>query len=87
MFNDHLFTLHAPGRAYPQRIDELKRTDEQRLREEYQRLVQGLVTRGALSQERGGEELMANPVLPEDILQETIPGVCLSVWQTQCLDE
>ncbi len=57
-----------------QRIQTLKQTDERRLREEYQRLVQGLVTRGALTRERGGEELLANPTLPEDVLQETVPG-------------
>ncbi len=50
-----------------------KETDKARLTAEYQRLVRGLVEQGALPQ--GGEQLLANPALPEDVLQETMPGV------------
>ena len=63
----------------------MKETDEARLRDEYQKLVRGLVTQGVLrgggggrgggaGGAAGGDEWLANPALPEDILQETVPG-------------
>lgn len=56
----------------------MKEVDANRLREEYSRLVQGLMTQGTLQAGavQGGEDLLANPALPEDILQETVPGAC-----------
>ncbi|KAG1659685.1 hypothetical protein FOA52_004324 [Chlamydomonas sp. UWO 241] len=53
-------------------IARLKETDEKRLRDEYQKLVRGLVLQGALR--NGGEDLLANPVLPQDVVAETVPG-------------
>jgi hypothetical protein len=40
--------------------------------DEYQRLVRGLLEQGALP--RGGEEALAHPILPQDILREAVPG-------------
>jgi len=54
-------------------VERAKATDADRLRNEYQRLVSGLVQQGALPQGAGDESLQ-NPVLPEDVLAETIPG-------------
>lgn len=49
-------------------IQRVKMSDSNRLQEEYNRLVAGL--RQAASQ----QDLIANPVLPKDILEENIPG-------------
>lgn len=54
-----------------QAIRRVKETDANRLRVEYEKLVRGLVSGGAL---RGGEDWLANPVLPDDIVRETVPG-------------
>mmetsp|Transcript_34561 Transcript_34561/g.97475 ORF Transcript_34561/g.97475 Transcript_34561/m.97475 type:complete len:753 (+) Transcript_34561:3-2261(+) len=55
-------------------IEQAKATDADRLRQEYQRLVQGLVAQGALPAPRGGEDWLQNPALPSDILNEAVPG-------------
>lgn len=65
----------------------MKEADSQRLQDEYQRLVHGLSNSGALPssssaaasqtsrQERhGGEELLAAPILPQDVVEEALPG-------------
>ncbi|QDZ25410.1 DNA repair helicase Rad3 [Chloropicon primus] len=54
------------------KIEEAKATDAQRLSDEYNRLVRGLAQQGAIPQ--GGEEWLSNPALPQDILQEAVPG-------------
>ena len=52
-------------------IKKIKQVDEQKLRDEYEKLVAGL----QLAQEqRQSDAIMANPVLPLDILEEAIPG-------------
>lgn len=51
-------------------IERSKATDAQRLREEYQRLVSGLALQGTLS--RDTEGWLANPALPDDIVQEAV---------------
>lgn len=48
-----------------------KATDAQRLRAEYNRLVEGLAQRGTLPQ---NDQMLANPALPDDILKEAVPG-------------
>ncbi|KFM24481.1 DNA repair helicase UVH6 [Auxenochlorella protothecoides] len=69
--------LDAAGRNVARlrsEIERVKSTDADRLKREYQRLVQGLASQGAL---RGGgesEQWLANPALPADILQEAVPG-------------
>jgi DNA excision repair protein ERCC-2 len=55
------------------KITEMKQTDKQKLIDEYDKLVNGLTTKGAISKQRG-EDLMANPVIAEDILANIIPG-------------
>lgn len=53
------------------KIKEVKEKDASRLKEEYQRLLEGLrQTREA----QATDVAMANPVLPQDILEEAIPG-------------
>ncbi|KAI0273627.1 DNA repair helicase [Gloeopeniophorella convolvens] len=50
-------------------IDEIKKTDASKLQDEYAKLVEGL-------QEAAADEdaFMSNPVLPEDLLKEAVPG-------------
>ncbi|GFR48544.1 hypothetical protein Agub_g10443, partial [Astrephomene gubernaculifera] len=67
-------TLEAAGRNLGRlnnSIRKAREADAARLQAEYNRLVQGLVAQGAL---RGGEEWLANPALPEDVVRETVPG-------------
>ncbi|KAK0741663.1 hypothetical protein B0T21DRAFT_359880 [Apiosordaria backusii] len=53
------------------KINEMRDSDQQKLQDEYEKLVEGL---------RGGDEcrqedsFLANPVLPEDLLKEAVPG-------------
>lgn len=54
-----------------QEIDRLKATDADRLRSEYNRLVDGLAQRGNLPVT---DNWLANPILPDDILKEAVPG-------------
>ncbi|ORZ03452.1 DNA repair helicase [Syncephalastrum racemosum] len=54
-----------------QRIEEIKQTDAAKLKTEYTRLVEGL--RDA-STARDEDTFMANPVLPDDLLKEAVPG-------------
>ncbi|KAI0699714.1 DNA repair helicase [Cytidiella melzeri] len=51
------------------KIEEIKKTDASKLQDEYAKLVEGL--QDATSDE---DAFMANPVLPEDLLSEAIPG-------------
>ncbi len=52
-------------------IKRLKEADNNRLRDEYEKLVQGLRE----AQERRDNALvMANPILPDHVLQEAVPG-------------
>jgi DNA excision repair protein ERCC-2 len=55
------------GRA----VDEVKKTDSQKLQDEYQKLVEGLKEAEVA---RGEDLFMANPVLPDDLLTEAVPG-------------
>ncbi|KAI8050413.1 hypothetical protein BDF22DRAFT_694763 [Syncephalis plumigaleata] len=67
-------TLEAAARSVTsltERIEEIKKTDSDKLKNEYSRLVEGLVEAG---QARDEGLIMANPVLPDDILQEVVPG-------------
>lgn len=54
-----------------ERVDEIKKTDASKLQDEYARLVEGLQQQG---EQREAESFMANPVLPDDLLQEAVPG-------------
>lgn len=67
-------TLNAAARSLAkltERIAEMKQRDAGRLQDEYQRLVEGLQRTGIA---RMTDTVMANPALPDDILQEAVPG-------------
>ncbi|KAI1472022.1 putative excision repair protein rhp3 [Daldinia caldariorum] len=53
------------------KITEMKETDREQLENEYQKLVEGL--RDA-DEARKEDTFMANPVLPDDLLKEAVPG-------------
>jgi DNA excision repair protein ERCC-2 len=71
-------------------IERAKATDERRLRAEYERLVSGMSAQGTLGGgagggaggdedsgsggPHGGEDWLANPVIPADVLREAVPG-------------
>ncbi|GAA5948612.1 hypothetical protein JCM10213_003558 [Rhodosporidiobolus nylandii] len=52
-------------------IEEMKQKDASKLEDEYRRLVEGLA---ANEENPEDEDFMANPVLPQDLLQEAVPG-------------
>lgn len=55
-----------------QEVRKAQAANRARLDDEYRRLVGSLVDAQQL---RGGEEWLANPALPEDIVRESMPGV------------
>ncbi len=52
----------------------MRRVNRSRLEAEYSRLLEGLAATGAIDRSSGGEEWLANPALPEDIVREAVPG-------------
>lgn len=54
-----------------ERVADLKRRDAARLQDEYTRLVEGL---GRAAAARASDTVMASPVLPDELLQEAVPG-------------
>eukprot|EP00026_Physarum_polycephalum_P003399 Phypoly_transcript_03410.p1 GENE.Phypoly_transcript_03410~~Phypoly_transcript_03410.p1 ORF type:complete len:721 (+),score=86.18 Phypoly_transcript_03410:291-2165(+) len=52
-------------------IATIKQVDADRLRREYSRLVQGLASSGTRT---AADEFAADPVLPDDVIQEAVPG-------------
>ena len=54
-----------------ERVDEVKSADASKLQDEYARLVEGLQQQ---NEQRESDTFMANPVLPDDLLQEAVPG-------------
>ncbi|KAK9823916.1 hypothetical protein WJX72_006337 [[Myrmecia] bisecta] len=75
-------TLDAAGRNLGRlrvAVDKAKATDASRLRAEYDRLVSGLQLQGAIPEGSSsalpaGDDWLANPALPQDILREAVPG-------------
>lgn len=53
------------------KINEMRDTDREQLENEYQRLVEGLRDQDEARQE---DAFMSNPVLPDDLLKEAVPG-------------
>jgi DNA excision repair protein ERCC-2 len=49
----------------------MKKTDAAKLQNEYQKLVEGL---READQAREEDTFMSNPVLPDDLLKEAVPG-------------
>lgn len=67
-------TLKRAGRGahkLADAVDEMKAQDNEKLRNEYEKLVEGLRQNEIARDE---ELFMANPVLPQDLLDEAIPG-------------
>ncbi|EDO46754.1 predicted protein [Nematostella vectensis] len=62
---------HANVESLASVIDRIKATDAQKLREEYNRLVEGL---RQASEARDTDIVLSNPVLPDEVLQESVPG-------------
>jgi DNA excision repair protein ERCC-2 len=52
-------------------VQEMKEDDQKRLQDEYVKMVQGLRD---VYQAREADRMLANPVLPDDILREAVPG-------------
>ncbi|KAI4599305.1 DNA-dependent ATPase of the nucleotide excision repair factor 4 complex [Pestalotiopsis sp. 9143b] len=53
------------------KINEMRETDREQLESEYQKLVEGLRDQDEARQE---DAFMSNPVLPDDLLKEAVPG-------------
>lgn len=53
------------------KIKEMKATDAEKLQNEYNKLVEGL---READEARADDSFMANPVLPDDLLKEAVPG-------------
>jgi DNA excision repair protein ERCC-2 len=53
------------------KINEMRETDREQLEREYQKLVEGLRDQDEARQE---DAFMSNPVLPDDLLKEAVPG-------------
>ena len=53
------------------KLDQMKASNSEKLQQEYNRLVDGL---RLANHARQNEEILTNPVLPDDILQEAVPG-------------
>ncbi|KAG0281183.1 DNA-dependent ATPase of the nucleotide excision repair factor 4 complex [Linnemannia gamsii] len=67
-------TLEASSKSIAQlseRIEQLKQQGSEKLKNEYEKLVQGLQDTLAARDE---ESIMANPALPDDLLHEAVPG-------------
>lgn len=79
-----LDTAYRNVNALAEKVEQVKETDAAKLQDEYERLVNGLQLsdQHALDNDNelsgGGmdeaETFMANPVLPQDLLQEAVPG-------------
>ncbi|KZV93386.1 DNA repair helicase [Exidia glandulosa HHB12029] len=52
-------------------IEEIKKTDASKLQDEYAKLVEGLQE---ASEARDEDAFIANPILPDDLLKEAVPG-------------
>jgi len=52
-------------------LSDVRMKDESRLREEYEALVQGL---REASVNRSTDMILSNPILPDDVLEEAVPG-------------
>lgn len=55
-------------------VQAMRNTNAQRLQTEYERLVRGMSTKGILPDVPVSDAMLANPNIPEDIIEETVPG-------------
>ncbi|KAG7836685.1 hypothetical protein KL942_004603 [Ogataea angusta] len=58
--------------ALARKVEEVKKTDSKRLQDEYEKLVEGL--RESEIYHADEDAFMVNPVLPDDVLTEAVPG-------------
>ncbi|KAG7773410.1 hypothetical protein KL930_004525 [Ogataea haglerorum] len=58
--------------ALARKVEEVKKTDSKRLQDEYEKLVEGL--RESEIYHTDEDAFMVNPVLPDDVLTEAVPG-------------
>lgn len=59
------------------KVREMKIHDTNRLQQEYSQLVNGLIEQGVIAAANAShpnDAILANPLLPQDILQEAVPG-------------
>ncbi|KJA27221.1 hypothetical protein HYPSUDRAFT_84125 [Hypholoma sublateritium FD-334 SS-4] len=67
--------MDAAGRSVAKladKIEEIKTTDVAKLQDEYAKLVEGL--QSSISDDTDTDGFMGNPLLPDDLLHEAIPG-------------
>ena len=67
-------SLEAASRSLTkleEKVEDISHRDKQKLQDEYIKLVEGLKETKTL---RDTDAIMANPILPDDILKEAIPG-------------
>ena len=55
-------------------IRKMEETDAQRLRDEYSRLVEGLASAGLVSNVSATDNVLASPLIPQNLLEEAVPG-------------
>jgi DNA excision repair protein ERCC-2 len=68
---DSLRKATRGANSLEQKIEQMKSTDEQKLQDEYSKLVEGL---READEARAEDAFMANPTLPDDLLKEAVPG-------------
>lgn len=57
-----------------QSVSAMRESNAHRLRNEYDRLVRGMSTSGVLPDVPSGDMMLSNPSIPQDIIEETVPG-------------
>lgn len=55
-------------------VQTMRNNDEDRLKREYSRLLRGMSTTGVIPQATVADMMAAGPVIPQDIVEETVPG-------------
>ncbi|ODQ65593.1 DNA repair helicase [Nadsonia fulvescens var. elongata DSM 6958] len=68
---DSLRRASKGANSLAKKIDDVRATDADKLQNEYQKLVEGLREAEVARDE---EQFMSNPVLPDDLLSEAVPG-------------
>jgi DNA excision repair protein ERCC-2 len=71
IFDETLKKASRGVTSLEKKIENMKKTDAEKLQNEYQKLVEGL---READQAREDDTFMANPVLPDDLLKEAVPG-------------
>lgn len=69
--DDSLRKAHKGVNALGEAVDGVKRSDQEKLRSEYDKLVEGLQQSRA---DRDMDTFMSNPTLPDDLVADAVPG-------------